>query len=296
MSIKRTYDIIHFLFKNRVELYNFFRELYKKERIENFIKKEKRDKHLMVLVNGPSLNDSLDEIIEKKEYEKNDIVVVNFMPNDNRFYIIKPQYIIISDPMFYDKPAQKERVEEFFFNINKNISWDVTLFTPYAYFQDEKWRKSHFTNSRVKITPIHQVEPPKDRDDLACILAKRGLMGADFGSVLHHCIYIGMLLGYEKIYLYGADHNFFDGLCVNDNNQVCRKTLHFYETDSPVTPLYHYYSGKKEPYTMSFFMLEYSRIFRGHLTLRRIADYLNVKIVNRTPQSMIDCYEREHLN
>ena len=294
MSVSKLYKIIKFLAKNRKELYFFFKELHKKERIENFIKKkEDRERDLMVLVNGPSLNGSLDKIIDGREYEKNDLVVVNFMPNDSRFYIIRPKYLIISDPMFYDKPSQIERVESFYNNINKRITWDITLFTPYAYYKDLKWRKSRFVNPKIEVVPIHQVEPPEGRNDLACILAKKGLMGADFGSVLHHCIYVGMLLGYKKILLYGADHNFFDGLCVNNDNQVCRRTVHFYETDAPVSPLYHHYSGEKRPYTMSFFLWEYWRIFRGHATLRAIADYLDVKIINRTPGSMIDSYERE---
>ena len=294
--MKKLLNNIRFLWRNKKELYNFFKKLKKNETIENYITKEKQDKELFILVNGPSLNKNLDEIIENKQYQQYDLITVNFMPNDDRFYVIRPKYLIFTDPIFYKNPGQDDkqdkRILDFYDNINKKIDWDITVFVPYIFLKDEKWRKQKFTNPHLRLIPIHKEAPSMDNLSVILFLAKRGLMGTDFGTVLDHCIYIGALMGYKVLYLFGADHTFFEGLCVNDKNQVCRKTTHFYESNPKIEPIYHTYSGKKKPYTMSFFTWEYARIFKGHDIMRSIADYLGVKVVNKTPGSMIDSYCR----
>ena len=44
---------------------------------------------------------------------------------------------------------------------------------------------------------------------------------------------------------------------------------------------------------MSHFLSEYARIFRGHEILKTIASGFNARILNATPGSMIDAYERQ---
>ncbi|MDM8310364.1 hypothetical protein [Phocaeicola barnesiae] len=271
---------------------NYLYQLFFKEGLKCYIPKNQcNGNKLLVLVNGPSLNKSLSQILDNEQYKKDAIISVNFMVNDDRFYILKPKYHVISDPMFYISGAQKERVDKFFECLNTKIDWDMYLFLPIQYVRIEK--KIHkITNAHVKVIPIHQ-EYPHASKSLMKYVAKKGILGPDFGSVMHHAVYIGMIMGFKTEELYGADHTFFDGLMVNEKNQVCRRTSHFYETTSIVKPLYHHFTpGSDIPYTMQFLLWENERIFKGHQDLRMIADYLNVHIINKTEGSMIDSYER----
>ena len=109
-------------------------------------------------------------------------------------------------------------------------------------------------------------------------------------------VQFSMQMGYKLIELYGADHTFFEGLCVDEKNRVCRKITHFYDNSTETNPVYHTYTGEKLPYKMSYFVYEYYRVFLGHDILRKIADKMGVDIYNKTPNSMIDSYEREVIN
>lgn len=267
-------------------------QLVFKEGLKCYIPKHQcQGNKLLVLVNGPSLNQSLSEIIDTGQYKINAVISVNFMVNDDRFYILKPKYHVISDPMFYVSGAQKERVEYFFECLNTRVDWDMYLFMPIPYARME--RKLHkIKNDHIIVVPLHK-EYPHVSKSLMKYVARKGILGPDFGSVMHHAIYIGMMMGFKTEELFGADHSFFDGLMVNERNQVCRRTSHFYETSSKVEPLFHHFTqGPDVPYTMPFFLWEHERIFRGHQDLRMIADYLGVRIINCTKNSMIDSYER----
>lgn len=263
------------------------------EDFRNYFEKKERSYPLMVLANGPSLKDSLKSIIENKEYLDHDIATVNFMTNDDRFYIMKPCYHVISDGMFYKNPTQQDRVQEFFYNLNNKVNWPLYLFASYEFCKDKKWR-DRIKNENITIVPLHTQTPPWNAGALTMFLAKRGLLGADFGSVLHHGINIGLMSGYKRVLVYGADHTFFDGLCVDGQNRVCKKTTHFYDNKpEEVKPIFETWSGKDVPYTMSSFLHEYWRVFRGHEIMRDVADKLGVEIINKTPVSMVDSYKRE---
>ena len=280
-SIRRTIETLLYLTRLGI-----------KEGYSNYVKKEARDKALYILVNGPSLNASLDDIISHRLYDNYDMMSVNFLPNDSRFEIIRPRYHVISDPMFYKGPGQEERVAEFFKQINEKVSWPLTLFVPIPYFKDKEWCK-RFYNEHIQLVPFHFVTPPRDCLMMERLFAK-GQMGVTYGTVLHQAIYMGVLSGYQQIELYGADHTFFDGLCVNDQNQVCKKTTHFYDDHVEVKPIYHTYTGKEVAYTMAHFLAEYARLFKGHEILNRLSKTQGVSIINATRGSMIDAYERKN--
>lgn len=255
------------------------------------VKNENQQRGILVLANGPSLKKSLEEIIEKSLHIVNDTITVNFMANEDSFYVVKPKYHVISDyNLFHNSVDYENKVSAFYDNINKRVTWQLTILVTYSLWKDKDWCKN-INNQNVKMVPFHSVETPMSLR-VSCWLDRLGILGANYGSVLHHAIYLPMLLGYKKIDLYGADHTFFDGLCVDSENRVCRKVTHFYDNTAVITPVYHSYTGQKVPYKMSYFVYEYYRVFLGHDILRHIADCHMVEIYNRTPISLIDSYKR----
>ena len=269
----------------------YFLQLCIYDKVRNFIKKEEQLKPLDILVNGPSLKDSLNDIINDNLYAIHDLVTVNFMTNEDSFFIIKPKYHVISDvQLFVNSEGYETKVRDFFENLNQKVDWDLTLLLTYGLYKNKIFQ-GKINNKKIKIVLLHTIAAPRDMK-VSYFFAKRGLLGANYGSVLHHAIYAGIMLGYKDINLYGADHTFFTGLFVNNHNQVCRRTEHFYDDNVEVKPIYHLCTGKRMPYKMSFFMWEYERVFLGHDIMRYIADKMGVRIVNRSKISLIDSYER----
>jgi len=57
---------------------------------------------------------------------------------------------------------------------------------------------------------------------------RKGLANGEYGTVVQNAIYIATHLGYKRVHLYGVDHNFFDGLYMDDDNVLCSRVTHFY--------------------------------------------------------------------
>lgn len=291
MNLKRKIRLIIDFFSGAQSFIFYLAQFVIFDTFKCYIKKTEQKKKLLVLANGPSLKQSLEEIIKKNEYKSNDVITVNFMLNDDSFFIMKPKYHVISDyHLFYDSADNKTRVDDFFEKVNTQVDWSLTLFITYSLWKNKKW-KTKFTNSNLTLLPFHCIAAPESIG-ASYILSQMGLLGANYGSVLHHSIYIPILLGYKELFIYGADHTFFDGLCVDDNNRVCRKVTHFYDNSTEVKPIFNSYTGEKRPYKMSYFVSEYEKVFLGHDILRYIADKKGVEIYNMTPVSLIDSYKR----
>ena len=122
-------------------------------------------------------------------------------------------------------------------------------------------------------------------------LFKRGLGSANYGTVVQVGEYVALLLGYRRLELYGVDHTLFDGLVVDEQNRLCRRDSHYYDT-APVEPKPIMKKVPAEPYTVAEYLAETAQLFRGHEILRDYAASLGAEIVNCTKCSLIDSYKR----
>ena len=283
--------------KNCFYTFEFFIYILIFENFTNYIRKfgisnQHPSKRIAILANGPSLMETLSNFkTGKNEFEEMDFCAVNYFANDPHFDMFRPKLYVLSDPQFLANNCFKEKVLMLYKNLNKKVTWAMNLYVQYYSLKETNWGEI-ITNKNITIIPFHS-KVFKGSALMRNYLFKRGIASADYGTVIHHCILISINLGYNEINLYGVDHTFFDGLTVNDNNQVCRKVSHFYNTETnEVKPIYHHYTKQFFPYTMSFFLYDHMRIFQGHEILNDYAKYRNVKIINRTKDSMIDAYTR----
>lgn len=256
----------------------------------------KTDRHsdiMQVLANGPSLKVTIEKLLSG-EIEGKDMCMVNFTANMEEFFHIKPQYYVISDPKFYVIDQwNKDNVEKLYDNLNNRVDWPMTIYIQFTWWKDKEYMK-RFTNPLLNIVPMH-TRRYEGYERFRLPLMTRNIGGANFGTVVHHAINNGILLGYKEIHLYGVDHTFFEGLCVTDDNIVCRGQKHVYDTEAEVKPLYynHYLTGERLPYTMTRFLEEYAFLYKGHERMKAFADYMGVKIINKTSPSMLDVYQRK---
>ncbi len=263
---------------------------------------------ILILGNGPSLATDLPKIIEEmsepapsepateKPAQKpamkpapKDVMVVNYFAFDERFEVVRPAYYVLSDPVFFRESNQRERVLQLYETIAKKVTWPMTLYV--QYYNPEKFDyRAHLPNDNIRIVRFHSQLYYGFRK-IRFALFKRGLGSANFGTVVQVGEYIAMLLGYKEIELYGVDHTLFDGLFVDEENHLLRRTSYYYD-DKPAEakPLIH--SVPYGPYTMASFLAENATLFRGHELLKEYADHIGVKIINRTKGSLIDAYDR----
>lgn len=273
----------------------FFRMLFF-ENFKNYIKEaginnKVLSNKIVILANGPSLKKDLMKIVSTKSSKNYDYCVVNYFANDPTFEVLKPKIYVLSDPQFLANNCFKEKAIQLYNTLNEKVSWPMNLYIQYSFLNEIK-KQNLVTNENIKIVPFHSTVY-KGFKKFRNYLFDKGLASADYGTVVHHCISISINLGYKELNLYGVDHTFFDGLMVNDKNEVCRKITHFYDTkEAEAEPIYHHYTKKQIPFTMSFFLFDHMRIFQGHEILSQYAKSRDVKILNRTKGSLIDAYTK----
>ena len=243
----------------------------------------------VILGNGPSLAEDLPRLIERREHLTKDVMAVNFFALDERFEVVRPAYYVLSDPMFFRDSAYRDRVAELYRALDEKVTWPMNLYV--QYYNPERFDyRAALPNPNIRIIRFH-THLYRGFRGVEFWLFRRGLGSANFGTVVQGCEYVALLRGYKTLELYGVDHTLLDGLCVDDENRLCRADGHYYD-DAPAVPKPIFQKVPRRPYTMSVYLAEVAELFRGHEVLRDYARSLGARIINRTRGSMIDAYER----
>ena len=276
----------------------FFATMAVKEDFRNYIKGSEPapmnpSRRLAILGNGPSLAQQLPELIACREWDKADMVAVNFFALSDEFELIRPKYYVISDPMFFRKAGESERITALYQALATKVDWPMTLYVQYYNPEHFDYGAAIGFNSNIRIVPFHTTVFHGFRKvEFWCY--RRGLGSGNFGTVVQNAEFIGILLGYKQIELYGVDHTLLDGLCVDEQNRLCRRQSHYYDNEpAEPKPIFFNATNPPRPYTMHLYLKETAELFRGHEVLRDWAEEQCVKIINRTKGSLIDAYERE---
>lgn len=250
-------------------------------------------RRLAILGNGPSLKEQLPRLIENQACSEADIMAVNFFALSEEFSQVKPKYYLISDPMFFRRAGHSERIDALYKALKERVTWPMTLYVQYYNPEHFDYGAAISHNPNIRIVRFHSTVFHGFRKvEFWCY--RHGLGSGNFGTVVQNGEFIGILLGYKQIELYGVDHTLLEGLCVDDKNRLCRTKSHYYDAKPTAPePIYFNATNPPRPYTMYTYLAETAELFRGHEVLRDWAETEGVRIINRSRGSMIDAYERE---
>ena len=277
------------LLRNLYETAFYFAVMAVKENFRNYVGRAGTvgapKPSMLILGNGPSLAEDL----PRREHETKDVMAVNFFALDERFETVRPAYYVLSDPMFFRDSACRDRVAELYRVLDEKVTWPMNLYV--QYYNPERFDyRTALPNPNIRIVRFH-TQLYRGFRGVEFWLFRRGLGSANFGTVVQVCEYVALLLEYKTLELYGVDHTLLDGLCVDEENRLCRADGHYYDA-VPATPKPIFQKVPHRPYTMSVYLAEVAELFRGHEVLRDYAASLGARIINRTRGSMIDAYER----
>lgn len=249
-----------------------------------------------VLVNGPSLKKTLQDYDDGKIcFDKNSFFV-NLSALDPHFKKIKPMHYCLSDPMFYQdyKPKVKQ-IKEMYRILNEEVDWDMNLYL--CFYKEEEYDKleryAQITNPHIRIIRMNRKECSALIPSIRHRLYKSGYFMPEDGTIANTAIYLALIEGYKEIKLYGADHNMFLELGVNENNQLCTLDSHYYDTEKPqMKPFMNCCIAEERPFRVHEFLYILYIMFHSHDLLQQFSKYLGAHILNCTPGSMIDSYDR----
>ncbi|MCH5219237.1 MAG: hypothetical protein J1F20_01610 [Muribaculaceae bacterium] len=240
---------------------------------------------LIIMANGPSLNDTIEQSLDT--LQTNDTLSVNFAPNSEKFSQLRPKYHVLADPLFFSKDAPRNVVQ--LYESLSAVNWPLTLLVPKKNKNDLPREVIENKNISVEVFNFVGAEGFDWFENLVygheCAMPRPR-------NVLIPAIMCGIWLGYKDLYVTGADHSWMRTISVDSDNNVISVQPHFYKDDKSeqkrVDTTYRNY--KLHDIVYSFYVA-----FRSYHRVARFACNRGVKIFNSTPGSYIDAFPRKGL-
>lgn len=255
------------------------------------------DKHegerAMIMGNGPSLKDVLQKYNEGKMNIIHDSFFVNYSPLDETFYKIKPNHYFLSDFAFIqDTPGLTERVRRMYNMLQEKVDWDLNVYLnlPKYKYSKQLIDYSHITNPHIHFVFLNRKHCNSLARPLRNWLYKKGWCMPVEGTVINTAIYVAILEGYKRIELYGVEHDMFKDVMITDDNVLVTVDRHFYGAEKK--PRMRDGGGSEKLHEFLFCVYH---MLHSHYLLRQFADYMGARVINCTPGSMIDSYERKKM-
>jgi hypothetical protein len=246
-----------------------------------------------ILGNGPSLTRSIKE--HPSSIENIDLICVNFFPETDLYGQLKPKYFITSAPEMWIKdvsPMWEERRIALFNTIVAQTDWDIIFMIPVLAKRTKFWRANLSRNSHIKIS-YYNITPIEGFRWFKHFCFRNNLGTPRAHNVLTPAIMQMLNLGYKKIWLLGADHSWLPEITVDDQNRVLIRQRHFYDYESAKSlQMGNIKMGVRKLHEV---LHKFYHTFAGYFMIKEYAESINAKIINVTPGSFIDAFERGDL-
>lgn len=244
---------------------------------------------LVILGNGPSLNEDL-EALNKIGFS-GDYMAVNFFAQTQLFEKLKPNNYVLADPLFFkfdENEAYYSKVKEFFISLYEKCKWEINVFIPYGYVRKyNKWLDIlELKNEHINVSIYNKTNMNGTSSAVQYFYKKKWGMPSPT-TVLIPCSMIGIVMGYKKIGLTGAGHNYHEGIAMSKDNVLQIKVPHFYDGEEEEYKPY-YKPGGEETYTISELFMVLHKMFGSYKYVSKFAEQVGVQMVNYSKDSYID--------
>lgn len=244
----------------------------------------------IILANGPSLRDVLDNHLKELLSRKADFLGVNMFGNNACFLQIKPTYYVLTDPSFFRKTTveETERQKELLVESLRRVDWNMILLLPTGAKGAELLYKIK-DNPSITIL-YYNYTPVNGFKSIEYWLYRRNLGMPLAMNVLNASIFLMTNWGYRDIFLLGADHTWLKNFNIDpETNALISDDQHFYG-NKKINLNKHGKGVKFDEWLYNQYMG-----FHSHRRLSEYASSRGVNVYNSTRVSLIDCYERKYL-
>lgn len=237
-------------------------------------------KDCTILANGPSLKEALEN--NDVRLAGNDVFVVNMFVNSPEFWTIKPRFYFLVDGSFFapSKDRHFNLISELAEALNK-VSWDMYLCISSGCVNGGLIKELH--NERIKVIRWNTTTFEGFKG-LCHFMYRHNMAMPRCQTVTNMALSAAINMGYDNVYLYGADHSWTRDLRVDDDNVVCYGDRHVYATKLEVI---------KKDYSIGILLEHFANMFHSHWIINDYAKSMDVKIWNCTKGSFIDAYKRK---
>jgi len=256
----------------------------------NPIKSKSICENCLILGNGPSLSQSIDQLADT--LAETDLFCVNHFAETDLYPMLKPRNYVLNAPeMWLDKvePFHLTKGEGLFDAITNNTKWDLNLFIPSSARKYKRWKSKIRQNKLIKIKYFNTT-PVNGFKWFVHFSIKNGLGLPRPHNVLIPAVALACNLRYRNIYLLGAENSIFKEISVTDQNEVLLTQKHFYDTNNAsARPMDKLGKGNRKMHEV---LQKFVYSFQGYWILQDYATRRHIKIFNATPNSFIDAFAK----
>lgn len=246
----------------------------------------KKTKPVKVLGNGPSLNTLFESGFDHTKYC---YCCVNWSPQTDVFFNIKPEYYVTVDSTFFSDIFVANTD---FRNRILSIDWEMFWVVPQSSY-------SFVKKMLRKKQNIHLIKHPDGiylqmkLQRLRNRLFKYKIASPPAQNVVIAAIYNLVMEGFNTIELYGVEHSWLQQIAINEQNEVCLKDYHYYDDVNAEVLLKPWRKIGGGVFTMHELLRTLADTFEGYHDLVTFANHIgDIKIINYTKGSFIDAFER----
>jgi len=248
---------------------------------------------VIILGNGPSLKSTIE--VNREIFLSNELLCVNHFALTDYYTEFKPKYYVtIAFDLFLDDvmPHFVEASNKLFNAIADKTNWKMKYFTTQEAKKHLRWQKILSRNKNIEIIYINLTPVEGFKKFMFRQFNKATGMPRPH-NVMVPAIFTALQLSTKKIILVGSDHSWLQELHVDENNKTLFYNEHFYDKEKQVKQFD--YSGK---YYMKLheILATMSCAFESYHILLKYANYKNIEIINCTPVSYIDAFERKKIS
>jgi len=250
---------------------------------------------LVILGNGPSLNDFLDNHFDF--LKEKDTLAVNLFATTERFEQVRPTKYLIVAPEYWMEDVDddyKKWSSDLFSSLAEKTRWKMDFFVPVQARKNPKWQKIIARNPNIRIVWFNTMPAEGFKK------FRYSLYDARCGMPRPHNVIIpslmnGILSGYKTLYLTGVDHDWLKSLQTGEDNVVYLVQEHFYYDPVTSKPNVMKKMGKV-PRKMHEILEKWMLAFKGYHEIAEYARHKQVNIYNLTPHSLIDAFPKRNLS
>ncbi len=273
-------------------LISFLRILFR-FRFKNHVPRNtNKNSVLAILANGPSLNDSIR--LHPEEFKGKELMAVNQFALSDVYVDLKPsKYVLLDIGFFIDDtiPRVKETKDKLVEALIKKTDWPVTMYFPHEGKGSSIHRVlagsgkafSFVFFNRTNVEGLQAFRHWAYRHNLGMPKPQNVLVG---------CLMLALVMRFEKIEIYGADHSWLENIRIDDSNRLISQEKHFYDKDKKGKA-----TLKEHPETLARarlhdYLYDLARTFSSYHLIHDFADSMGARIVNASEVSYIDAFER----
>ncbi|MBN2484729.1 MAG: hypothetical protein JXB34_02025, partial [Bacteroidales bacterium] len=258
----------------------------------NYKSSKTKADELIILGNGPSLNDTL--IKGENFFPGKSFMVVNGFATSDIYEKMKPEYYIMADPQFWNDNNPVASANKICNDVRSAIisktTWPLYFFLPYEAKKSGNIIKQFKTNKNIKIIWYNKTTVT-GLTGLSKLLFRLRLGIPRPQNVLIPALIVTINMGFKKIYIAGTDHSWHEDLVVDNNNNVCYRKTHFYNNGtSELIIIKDIFTGKPIKLYQQFESLAIT--FRNYHIIEDYAATRNINICNISEKSYIDAFKR----